>query len=697
MEYATLLLEIGTEELPAGYIDPALDALSKTLVETLEQSRIQCGEARCFGTPRRLAVLIDGVAMKQAGITSELVGPPAKIGIDSSGEFTIPAKKFAQKAGASLKDIRIIKTEKGEYLAVRKVEKGVSTATVLKDVLPGVISSVPFPKTMKWGDRQERFARPVHSIAALLGSRVIRFSWADLKSGKRCRGHHFMSPAFFTVSTPASYVDLLREHHVIADRNERRLAVIQEVKMAADSLGGEVLKDDELVDMVTNLVEYPVASAGRFESRFLELPEEVLITAMRSHQKYFAVTDSKGELMPCFIAVNNTRVSDINVVTAGHERVLRARLEDAMFFYRKDLKVPLHERIDDLKRVVYQATLGTVYQKAVRIERLAVAIAQMAGFSDDAELIGYLKRAAMLCKADLVTHTVIEFPKLQGVMGRVFALACGEPEPVAKAIEEHYMPLHSGGALPGTTCGSILAVADKIDAICGCFAIGLVPTGASDPYALRRQGIGIIQIFLDRDINIPLPILVKETMAQFAELATRGVDDAATGVLKFLEGRMAQLLLDDGIPKDVVAAVLNASMDVVPDVWKRAGAIAGMKGTEEFELVAAAFKRVANIIRKSEQATSAKIDVSLFVHPSEQALYDAYNDVKAGMTGALTSGEYERALVEMAALRKHVDTFFDDVLVMDKDPALRNNRFALLCAINALYRGFADFSSLSTD
>lgn len=696
MKYQTLLFEIGAEEIPAGYIAPALAALAGNLLEKLKEARIACKAAKTFGTPRRLAVMVDGVAEKQETVTTEMTGPPKSVGMDGTGNFTMAAEKFAQKAGVPVKSLFVIQTGKGEYLAARKKEKGKPAGDLLKTILPQVIASLPFPKTMRWGERNETFARPVHSLTALLGEKVIRFSWAGVASGRTCAGHSFMSPEAVSVPRPETYENLLKKHFVLADKARRKEAVLREIHKAAAALGGTLLPDDELVDVVTNLVEYPVASAGRFDEKFLALPKEVLITAMRSHQKYFAVADKKGNLMPCFVAVNNTKVSKIAVVTTGHQRVLRARLEDAMFFFQKDLQSPLEKRVEALGRVVFQARLGTVYEKTKRVERLAGLVAEQVAPSDS-DLKRHVTRAALLCKADLVTHTVIEFPKLQGVMGRVFAAAAGESEAVARAIEEHYLPLYSGGALPETPCGALLAVADKMDSICGCFAVGLVPSGASDPYALRRQGIGLIQIFLAKDIRIALPELVRAAMEPFAQVATTPIQEAADGVYTFLRGRMAQLLADEGVPKDVATAVLNASADHVPDVWKRAHALAKTKSMPDFEPIAAAFKRVANIIKKSAVQATAEPDASLFQHSSESALYSACQEVKTRMTQAMAQQDYTRALAHIAGLRNAVDAFFDDVLVMAEDPAQRNNRLGLLFAVNSLFNGFADFSALSTE
>ncbi len=493
----TLLLEIGTEEIPAGYIEPALETLTTTLLQKMTNARIDYGSAQIFATPRRLAVEVKKVAEKQKSMTSEVLGPPERIGFDDKGKFTVAAKKFAEKVGVSESNLTVKESDKGRYLCARITERGLPTRTLLKSILPEVILATPFPKIMKWAELDIEFARPIHTIIALLGDKIIPFSLGDTKSGRFTHGHYFMHPGKVKISEPKDYIKTLRSVKVIADLNARRKYVQKEIDKAAKGVSGKVLPDDELVDIVKNLVEYPVATAGRFDKEFLEVPREVLITAMREHQKYFAVINKKGNLMPCFIAVNNTRTKDLKLVATGHEWVLRARLADAQFFYRSDLAVSSKERVEKLKGVLFQAKLGSMYEKVKRVQKIAGFIAD--AVKKDSNLKKQVTRAAFLCKADLVSHVVGEFPKLQGIMGRVYADITGEHKNVSAAIEEHYRPIYSGGQLPETLTGAILGIADKIDNICGFFSVGLVPTGASDPYALRRQGIGIIQIMFDND------------------------------------------------------------------------------------------------------------------------------------------------------------------------------------------------------
>jgi glycyl-tRNA synthetase beta chain len=688
----TLLLEIGAEEIPAGYIEPALRALAAALSAQLERARIDHGAIHTYGTPRRLAITVADVAGKQKSVTTETLGPPRKIGFDDNGNPTMAAEKFAQKVGIKVSRLKTKETEKGVYLCAKKVERGVATATVLKQILPGIILDTPFPKTMRWMDLDIAFARPLHSILALLGDRVLSFVVGNVKSGRYTRGHSFMHPQKIKIKHPDEYITTLRDASVIVDIAERKAMVQEQVDAAAKASGGVILEDPELVDIVTNLVEYPIASAGSFESEFLEVPREVLITAMREHQKYFAVVDARGDLMPKFIPVNNTRTRDLALVATGHERVLRARLSDAKFFYKADIQVTTEERVTKLERVLFQAKLGSMYAKTERIGRLGDFL--VGAVSGGAQLKIDLARAARQCKSDLVSQVVVEFPKLQGVMGRVYAAVAGENSETASAIEEHYRPTRSGGALPETITGSLLSIADKIDSICGCFSAGLVPTGAADPYALRRQGIGIIQIMRARDLAFSLRELIRFGVEQFGDKVEAGVDTVTEQIYVFLQRRIARILVDEGFSKDVVAAVTSVSVDHIPHVWKRVQALEKLKGTADFEPLAVAFKRVANIMKKSGQVAGAAVNQTLFEDAAEKALYTAVQAVKAEVDACLESGRFDMALMKIASLRPTVDAFFDEVLVMAEDEKIRGNRLALLGSIAGLFGRFADFTKI---
>lgn len=698
----TLLLEIGSEEIPAGYIKPALDALASNIRQKLIEARIDHANVFTYGTPRRLAIMVEGVAPRQKAAKSEVVGPPASISYDAAGLPTMAARKFAEKVGVGVERLRIKETDKGAYLCAEKTERALSTRTLLKKILPDIILATPFPKKMRWANLDIQFARPIHSIVVLLGKSVIQIEVGHLKSGRYTNGHYFMNPGRIKIVNADAYVDALRAANVLTDISERKKALQDEIERVAVELGGRILPDPDLEDINTNLVEKPLAVAGKFDKEFLEVPDEVLINAMREHQKYFSVVDENNKLMPCFISVNNTKARDMSLVASGHERVIRARLADAKFFYRGDLDVPNDERIEKLKGVLFQAQLGTMYEKTERVAEISAYMADVLGVAmpSIAAVKSQAVRAAWLCKSDLVSQVVGEFPKLQGIMGRVYAAEAGETAEVAAAIEEHYRPVFSGAQLPETTLGAILAIADKIDSICGCFSVGLTPTGASDPYALRRQGIGIAQIVKDKSFSFSLIGLIRKSLGLFATKSKSDADVLAGEVYEFIKNRIAHLMAEEGYSKDVIAAVVDISIDIIPDVWRRVEALEALKAQPDFEPLAAAFKRVGNIIKKAGHSAVnmqlPTIDQGLFEHDSERELFAAYSDAAQRVTTSIELGKFDQALRDIAALRGRVDAFFDGVMVMTESQDIRENRLALLGCIAALYEKFADFSKITT-
>ncbi len=486
------LLEIGTEEIPASYIQPALDAMATMLSKFFSAQRIDHGIIQTMATPRRLAWVIKDVAEKQEAQTVEITGPPKDVAFDEAGKPTQAAIGFAKSQGVTPEELQVKQTSRGEYLIVSRHETGASTAELLSGVLADLIGNIPFPKSMRWGDLKVTFARPIHWIVALLGQKVVPFTYGNITSGSTSYGHRFMSPGPFEVTDINGYVDGLRERFVIVDIEERRERIRQIVAACAKEKKGHIREDEDLLAEVVQLAEYPTAVCGSFDQHYLELPQEVLITAMRAHQRYFAVLDDSDKLMPYFVTVNNTLTRDPQIVALGNERVLRARLEDARFYYVEDQKVSLDDRVEELKEVVFHSKLGTSYEKLERFKVLAEYMADQLA-PEDKETVS---RAAYLCKADLVTGTVGEFPELQGIMGRAYARLAKEKDDVALAIYEHYLPTHAGGQLPTGVAGSLVSIADKLDTIVGCFGVGQIPTGTADPFALRRQALGIIRIIL---------------------------------------------------------------------------------------------------------------------------------------------------------------------------------------------------------
>lgn len=698
VKMSNLLLEIGTEEIPAGYIVPAVDALAANLLHKMTQMRIEHGAAKTFGTPRRLSVIVENVAAKQASRVIEVLGPPQKVAFDDAGNPTVAAQKFAEKVDVPLSKIKVKKTPKGAYLCAQKREPGVSSVDLLKQILPDTILAVPFPKTMRWAGWHIQFARPIHSVVALLGEKIIDFQLEAIQSGRHTQGHSFMHPQKIELTHADQYIETLKSAKVFADISVRRQQVQSEIEKAADALGGGILPDTALLDTVTNLVEYPVASAGKFEEIFLELPHEILITAMREHQKYFAVVDDNNKLMPCFVAVNNTVPKNMELVTTGHERVLRARLADARFFYRSDLDESFDVWVEKLKRVLFQAKLGSVHAKVIRVQKLAGYLADMV--SKGTKLKKRILRAAFLCKTDLVSQVVGEFPSLQGAMGRIYATIRKEDRQVSVAIEEHYRPTYSGGPLPETETGALLSIADKIDNISGCFSVGLTPTGASDPYALRRQGIGIIQILLKRGYAFSLRGMIEKNVKLFGARSVKEIRETTSQVYMFLKNRMAHLLAEEGFSRDVIAAVIDVSADNVSDTWRKVRALENLKSAPDFEPLAIAFKRVVNIIKqagvRAVKAELGTINTRLFQHDSESALNQAFQEVSKKVVANLGKGLYAEALADIASLGDKIDVFFDDVMVMAEDKKLRTNRLNLLGHIAQLFENFADFSKIST-
>ncbi len=696
---ARLLIEIGTEEIPAGYIDPALNAFCDHLMRHLDENRIAHGAARVYGTPRRLSLLVEDVAVRQAPQTTELVGPPARIAFDENGRPTVAARKFAEKNNVPPNRLSIIETEKGRYAGARRTDRGKATRSILKDSLPGIILSIPFPKTMRWAGLSIHFARPIHSLLALLDKQVISCVVGDIKSGRHTFGHRFLHPKKIKLADTTGYLEQLEKAWVIADIEKRRAMMEQQMHEAVETVKGRVLPDAGLVAIVTHLIEYPATVLGGFEKRFLELPREVLVTAMREHQRYFAVVDGNDRIMPYFLAVNNTLARDMNLVKKGHERVLKARLEDARFFFQTDCKTSLDEMTQKLRSVLFQAELGSVYDKVSRIRNVAGQLARRLEL--DEAMAGVLDRSACLSKSDLVSLMVNEFPKLQGVMGRIYAQYAGEPDAVAQAVEEHYRPVASGGELPQTLAGGLLSIVDKMDSICGCFLIGLVPSGASDPYALRRQGIGLLQIILENHLQLSIDWLVQTSLAAFTGIPAAAPEEhkAQEQALAFLTARLAHILESENVSKDAVAAVLAVSQsEPVPVIAAKARSLQRLKAEPEFDTLATGFKRVVNIIRKAEPADTMQTEVApaLFEYAAETGLHNDFMAIQGRVRQNLEEGEIDQAFNAVADLRGSVDRFFDDVLVMTENAPLRRNRLALLKQISQLFALLADFSKIST-
>ncbi|MCA1797251.1 MAG: glycine--tRNA ligase subunit beta [Desulfuromonadaceae bacterium] len=683
-----LFLEIGTEEIPAGFIPVALQDLERMFRAGFEQARIPFGEIQTFATPRRLALCVTEVEEQQEQQHIEATGPALKVAFDEQGNPTKAALGFARSQGVEVADLTEKHTEKGTYLFISKVVDGQAVAGLLPELMQRIVSNLSFKKSMRWKDLDIRFARPVHWLVALYGGEVVPFSFGNLESGNESRGHRFMAPGRFSVNSCDEYLTQCRAHHIIVDPQERKEIISSGIKAIAAEVGGTLNLDEELLDEVVNLVEYPVPLCGHFDETFLQLPDELLITSMKEHQRYFTLADKEGKLLPRFITISNIEATDPQVVVNGNERVLRARLADGMFFWHEDQKQKLESRLAALKNVVYQKQLGTSYEKVQRFSALACHLAQ----SHDPESVELTQRAATLAKCDLETGMVNEFPELQGIMGREYALLEGENERVARAIYEHYLPIQAGGDLPGDNIGAFVSIADKIDTICGCFGVGLIPTGTADPYALRRSAIGILNIIQERGFEISIPELVHMAVIQLEAKLTRPVQEVESDVVEFIRLRFVNMLIAQGIAPDVVDAVLSAGFEQIRDARQRVDALNTLKKQDDFEPLASTFKRVGNII---SGGVEAQINPQLFEAQSENDLHAALNDVRIRVDAAMQEGKYLDALHAIATLRPAVDSFFDDVMVMARDEQVKTNRLALLTEVSSLFSGLADFSRLT--
>ncbi|SMC23069.1 glycyl-tRNA synthetase beta chain [Desulfacinum hydrothermale DSM 13146] len=683
-------LEIGSEEIPAGYIGPALEAMAGQMVRFLTDHRIAHGTPVTTGTPRRLCLCIPDVAERQEASTTEIIGPPKSVAFDEAGNPTKAAEGFARNQGVQVSELAIKSTPKGEYVCLVKEEAGLPTRDLLQKMLPDFVAHIPFPKSMRWGSLSVTFARPVHWIVCLLGGQVVEFNYGDVTSGDRSFGHRFMAPEWIPVTGFQEHKKKLADHRVIVDMGERRDLILQGIREKAAEVGGTILEDPDLLDEVTNLLEYPYPLLGSFEEKYLALPPELLITVMKEHQRYFAITDAQDRLMPHFVTVANTVPRDPALVAAGNARVVRARLEDARFYYEEDQKVPLEDRAEELKSVVFHAKLGTSWEKVERFTALAQWLCdRLCPEKRDA-----VTRAAFLCKADLVSGMVGEFPELQGIMGRAYARLQGEPEQVAQAIYEHYLPNRAGGPLPEGMEGTILSLADKMDTIVGCFGVGLLPTGTADPFALRRQTLGIIRIVLAKNLRFSLGAFIDQALPLLEAKMTEPQATVKAGVLDFFRGRLHHhLVSQEGLRPDIVDAALSVGIDDLVDAVARVRALAAFTQRPDFESLAVAVKRVGNIIKEGEKAP---VEPEVFQAQVEKALHDAYEDAAQQIQARVASGDYDGALAAAAALREPIDAFFEGVLVMDKDETVRRNRLALLTAIHGLFNRIADFRKVQT-
>ena len=680
----TLLLEIGTEEVPAHVMPGILSQLKENAAKTFEELRIEYKNIKTLGTPRRSALLVEGLAEQQADLSKENRGPAVNIAFDADGNPTKAAQGFARGQGVKPEEL----VTRDGYVYAMVHEKGGQTVDLLGDTLKSLVDGLNFPNNMHWADLDYKFIRPLRWLVALYGQDVIDFEVANVKSGRTSRGHRFLSEGDFEIANAEDYVEACRKASIIVDQNERCEMIRQQIAEVAAANGGQAEVNEDLLEEVLYLVEYPTALCGKFDEKYLALPAEAVITPMRDHQRYFPVLKD-GQLLPLFITIRNGGKEHLETVQHGNERVLRARLEDAQFFFDEDRKKTLEQHGEKLKTVVFQDGLGTIYDKALRLEVLAGYIADAIGANEQDKKDAV--RAAKLAKADLVTGMVTEFTELQGVMGREYALLDGETKAVAQAIDEHYMPRFAGDSQPASVAGRIVSLADKIDTIVGTFSRGLIPTGSQDPFALRRQALGIVNMLKEAQYHISLSQLVAKAM-ELLNIADAGQQaKLQNDVADFMKLRLKNVLADAGIRYDVVDAVF-VTVDDIYGVFLRAQAV-NEAVKQDMEKTIQAFVRTGNIARKAEDVQAA-VETDLLAEQVEKDLCKAYEAAASKVEKEIVAQDYAGAIATLSQLAAPIDAFFDGVMVMDKDEKIKNNRLGLLKLVDNLICQVADFSKI---
>lgn len=686
MENSELVIELGVEEIPASMLEDAACQFSALLVDMLKAQRLPAGGYKQWFTPRRIIVGLDALPIRQEDLEEEILGPPKRVAYDAAGEPTKAALAFAQKNGATVAQLTVVETPKGEYVCLKRTVRGEKTHRILEKLIPAAISGIQFPKTMHWSTDGFRFARPLRWIVGLFGGKIVRFRIADVASSKFTTGHRFLGKARIAITSMDSLRDALRANSVLVDPEERKARITDGLQREAAKCGGRLLEDPDLLRTVVNLNEMPSVICGSFEPRFLELPQEILITVMREHQKYFSVLNPQGDLLPVFLAVVNLQSDEKGLIRSGHERVLRARLADAAFFWDTDRRAKLIDRADLLKNVLFQEKLGSYYDKTHRVLELLPQVATALGRK---EITGDLESAARIFKCDLITEMVKEFTDLQGIVGGLYARAEGYPEAVWRAVYEQYYPKSANSASPSSMTGAILALVDRLDTVCGCFCVGLIPSGSGDPFAVRRQANGILKIIFDHRLSLSL-----EQLIQWSLRAHNRPDEKIAGELKeFFEGRLRFLFEEMGFTYDCINAVLAAGSDDPLDALERLRSLQKLRQAPDFLSLASNSKRIMNILNQAESIQET-LDASLLREPAEKALWESYRRVQPEVATAQKSHDYDTALRALASMRLVVDEFFKEIMVMAEDPAIRKNRIALLQCVSLLFRGIADISKI---
>jgi len=690
MSSCDLLVEIGTEELPPKALNTLCEAFAQGIADGLQDAGVGFSDFQAYAAPRRLAVILQGVEAAQPDRAMEKRGPAVQAAFDANGKATKAAEGFARSCGVTVDQLQRISTDKGEWLVYKVQEKGRATTELLPEIVERSLARLPVPKRMRWGDGEEEFVRPVHWVVLLLGDDVVDARILGIQAGRDSRGHRFHYPQKISLANATEYVALLdNPGYVMVDREARAEAIRQQVEQAAEKLGGRALIDEDLLQEVTALVEWPVAVAGDFDEHFLQVPKESLISSMQDHQKYFPVLDTEGHLLPHFITVSNIESRDPARVKEGNERVIRPRLSDAAFFWEQDRKHPLETHITSLDKVVFQNKLGSLGDKSRRVAKIAQQMADLLGANKD-----HAHRAALLSKCDLMCEMVFEFPDLQGIMGRYYAQHDGEPEDVAIALDEQYMPRFAGDELPTTASGQILAVADKLDTLMGIFAIGQKPSGEKDPFALRRAALGVLRILIERELPLDLRELLGFAADALADVVA--AEDSIDEVLDFILDRLRVYYLNQNIAVDVYEAVMELRPTTPLDFDRRMQAVNSFRSLPEAQSLAAANKRIRNILKKVSGELPAQVDEKLLQEAAEKDLYAQLQQLAQQVTPLFEEGDYKAALQQLAGLRAAVDSFFDQVMVMADDEALKHNRIALLNQLSSLFLRAADLSLLQS-
>lgn len=680
-----ILLEIGMEEIPARFLKPALNDMEKYIKSEFESQRVKFETIKTFGTPRRLVLLVDGVSDRQEDLDIVNTGPAKEVAYDVNGELTRAGVGFAKSQGIDPTDLEILETPKGEYISVRKFVEGKDTKELLPQLLKELVTGLTFQKSMRWSDLNLKFARPVQWFLAMADDEVIDFEIEGIKSGLKSKGHRFFGEDF-EVASIDEYFSKLRENNVIVDIEERKQMILDMIQEKCTKTGEQVLIEPELLDEVTNLIEYPYPIVGTFNSEFLEVPQEVLIISMQVHQRYFPILDDNGKLLPKFVVIRNG-ISSSEHVRKGNEKVLSARLSDARFFYQEDQKKSLEEFVEKLSTVVFQKDLGTIAQKISRTKKLAEYMIEKLALNDSKEDI---LRTIHLAKADLVSNMIgeKEFTKLQGFMGADYALKAGEKETVSKGIEEHYYPRYQGDQLPQGIEGIIAGICDRMDTLVGCFGIGMIPSGSKDPFALRRASLAIVNIILNSKLGISLEELTSKMLDILEEdnVLKRPKKDVLDEMMEFFRQRAINVFADKGHRKDVISAVLSVDCDVLLEASKKIETLEKVTMEDGFNDLVLLLKRVGNI---SKDYSEGAVSTELLVDDAEKELHKFYVDLDSKTELNLQTKSYEEFFRNILAGKDIINVFFDSVMVMDKDESLKNNRLSLLKSLNEIFNRVA--------